>query len=143
MVQCTVKEKAKNGASITEKQFTNYSDFSLQDSREIHRKFMEGNWGETLADWAHQGNDSRYIFLNYGEFFSTSVIKCIPNKKKELPVRLNSKIEDFLIELDSGKIPLKNYITEAPVDGLIVVHKGKVVFEDYPRMLPSDKHLYM
>lgn len=142
-IQCSVREKEQTDTQSTEQQFTNYTDFSLKESRDIHKRFIEGNWGETMAEWARQGNDSRYIFLNYDEFFSSSVIKCNSGDKKELPIRLNSEISDFIIELDSGKIALKEYVKSAPVDGLIVLHKGEILFEDYPRMLPSDKHLWM
>jgi CubicO group peptidase (beta-lactamase class C family) len=27
-------------------------------------------------------------------------------------------------------------------EGLIILHKGKIVFEEYPRMTPTDNHLY-
>ena len=38
---------------------------------------------------------------------------------------------------------LANYIQQAPVDGLIVIHHGNIVFEAYPRMRAKQKHLYM
>ena len=44
--------------------------------------------------------------------------------------------------LDSGGgLPLNEYIQQAEVDGLIIIHKGKIVFEGYPRMFPTDFHI--
>jgi CubicO group peptidase (beta-lactamase class C family) len=38
---------------------------------------------------------------------------------------------------------LAEYVNDPRVDGVIILHKGQIVFETYPRMRPYDKHLYM
>ena len=38
---------------------------------------------------------------------------------------------------------LASYVGSAPVSGIVIVRGGQIVFERYPRMQPSDRHLLM
>ncbi len=144
-IQCNQKTESKNSISSTpiQQRFTDYTDFTLEESRQIHKRFSDENWGKSLEDWANNGNDSRYIFLNFGEFFPTTVIKKSSNKTKILPLALSSELANFETKTRLGKLPLHSYVKKASVNGLIIIKNGKILFEDYPRMLPTDKHLYM
>ena len=42
-----------------------------------------------------------------------------------------------------GRLPLDEYIHTAPVNGVIFVQHGRILYECYPRMRPFDKHLLM
>ena len=45
---------------------------------------------------------------------------------------------------DGRKVKLAEYISgDNGIDGFIVLHHGRVVYEAYPRMRPEDKHLLM
>ena len=49
---------------------------------------------------------------------------------------------NFSTETFTGTASLKNYVYNSNTDGVIIIHKGEIVFEEYPRMEPEDKHLY-
>jgi hypothetical protein len=67
-VQCSTKNENDIKPGDIIRPSIGYSDFTVEESRTIHEKFLEEKWGESTHEWAHQGNDTRYIFLNYGEF---------------------------------------------------------------------------
>ena len=52
-------------------------------------------------------------------------------------------VADFVTATDSKKMTLAEYVNDPGVDGLLILHKGQIVFEAYPRMLDTDKHLQM
>lgn len=95
-----------------------------------------------FTDWFFQGGGyTRYVLLNTPEFFLQSVFN-ETGTVTSLPVKLNPKVAAFVISSKIGEMPLGRYVDESPTDGAIVVHKGKIVFEAYPRMKPMDKHLW-
>lgn len=120
------------------KRFDDYEGFSLEQEKEIHRNF-EYDFENWLTGGG--GDPSRYIFLNMsGFFFSTSLNPT--SKVKELPVSINQKVKSFLVDSKLGSLSLDEYIQKAPVDGIIILHKGNVVYEEYPRMYWNDKHIW-
>jgi len=119
----------------------NYKDFTLEESQVIHRGFVEEKWGN-FRDWALQGNATRYIYLHFSEFWPHTSIK-IGNTTKDLPINYREEVANFNIGWGNESYSLKDYVKSAPVNGALVVHQGKIVFEYYPRMLPDDKHVYM
>jgi len=118
--------------------FNDYKGFSANQARSIHNNFdydlhtyIEGGGGD----------HSRYIFLNTSEFFfQTTINKAI--ETKPLSLDLNDELGSFIVESKLGSLTLNEYVNKAPVDGIIILHKGKVVYEDYPRMYWDDKHIW-
>ncbi len=103
----------------------------------FHQKFTPH-----FTDWFFHGGDyTRYILLNTPEFFLQSVFNETGTVAR-LPVELNVEVADFLTSSKLGKMPLARYVDESPTDGAIIVHKGKIVFEAYPRMKPGDVHIW-
>ncbi|MCG8385640.1 MAG: beta-lactamase family protein, partial [Cytophagales bacterium] len=65
----------------------------------------------------------------------------MPKTLEETPTE---DVKNFITptNLDTGGgLSLNEYIQQAEVDGLIIIHKGKIVFEGYPRMFPTDLHI--
>lgn len=91
-----------------------------------------------------QGGDlSRFCFLHFSEIEKHSLIRR-SDAPKTLDETPREEVNNFVTPADlnyGGGLPLKEYIQQAPVDGLIIIHQGKVVFEGYPRMFPTDFHV--
>ena len=96
----------------------------------------------TLENWDEGGPLMRYVFLNMPEFWTHSIISR-GNDARKLPLKLRDDVGAFRTTTDAGKKSLSDYVNNAAVNGAIVVHRGEIVFESYPRMRSQDKHLYM
>lgn len=101
---------------------------------------FRGRWN--LDNWDDGGPLTRYVFLNMTEFFNHSVI-LRGGGVRELPVALRPQVAQFVTTTEAGKKSLQDYVNEPTVDGVLVLHKGEIVFESYPRMRSADVHLYM
>lgn len=114
-----------------------YSGFTKAEKQAYHKHLLEG------GSRRHGGDHSRFYFLNYSELEKHSRIlrSDAPKILEETP---KEDVKNFMTPKNlktGGGIPLKEYIQQAEVDGLIIVHKGEIVFEGYPRMFPTDFHV--
>ena len=112
-----------------------YSGYSLEEATDFRQQWTIDNWDEG-------GPLMRYVFLNMSEFWNHSIIDRGGNVR-ELPEALRSEIANFITTTVRGEMTLDDYVKDSTVDGALVLHKGRIVYESYPRMLPDDKHLYM
>lgn len=96
----------------------------------------------TIDNWDDGGALMRYVFLNMPEFFNHSLIHR-GGSVRELPVKLRTEVAAGVTDTREGRLPLAAYVRKANVNGVIVLHRGAVVFESYPRMRPHDTHLLM
>lgn len=101
---------------------------------------LRGEW--TLENWDNGGALMRYVFLNMPEFFNHSLIHR-GDRQRELPVKLRDAVAGFVTDTHDGKLPLGAYVKKSTVNGAIILHRGAVVFESYPRMRRHDTHLLM
>ncbi len=115
-----------------------YSGFTKEEIYSFHKHLLEGGSSH------RQGGDlSRFYFLNYSEIEKHSLIlrSDTPKTLEEMP---REDVKNFITTTNSdsgGGLSLNEYIQQAEVDGLIIIHKGKIVFEGYPRMFPTDFHI--
>ena len=112
-----------------------YAGYSLDDANEFRRQW-------TIDNWDDGGPLTRYVFLNMAEFWHHSVIDR-DGPVRELPEELRPEVAAFVTTTDSGKMALTEYINDPRIDGVLLLHKGRIVFEAYPQMRRFDKHLYM
>ncbi len=106
-----------------------------QDILKFHRQIDELNW-------QFGGENMHYNFLHRSEFLPHAIVY------RDGPIaRLDAApCEDLrLFEVDShfGKLPLDEYVYTAPVNGVIFLHHGRILYESYPRMRSFDKHMLM
>lgn len=111
-----------------------YKDFTLEESRKFHRDFEK-------SMFIDGGEMSRYLYLHFSEFFPHTIITR-GNDIRELPLNLRKDVSNYETTIDSVKQTLNDYVHNSLTDGVIIIHKGEIVFEEYPRMLPTDKHIY-
>jgi len=114
---------------------TEFEGYTLEESRAFHAEWNLDNWDEG-------GPLMRYVMLHMTEFWNHMTIDRA-GPIRELPLSLRKDVASFPATVDGKHVPLSEYVANSTVDGAIVVHKGRVVFEAYPRMLPTDKHNYM
>jgi len=109
--------------------------YSLEEANAFREQWTADNWDEG-------GELMRYVFLNMTEFWKHSVIHK-GSTVRELPVKHRQDVANFLTKTDSGETSLEHYVNNSTVNGALILHRGNIVFEEYPRMRRQDKHLYM
>lgn len=112
-----------------------YAGYSLDDANRFRRQW-------TIDNWDDGGPLTRYVFLNMAEFWKHSIINR-GGPVRELPEAIRPDVAAFITTTDSGNMSLQDYVNDPRIDGALVLHKGRIVFEAYPQMRQYDKHLYM
>ena len=83
-----------------------------------------------------------YTFLHMTEFFRHAVIHR-SGEISRLPTAPREDISNLAVKTRLGDMSIDEYVQRGPVDGVVAVYRGEIVFERYPRMRPFDKHLLM
>jgi CubicO group peptidase (beta-lactamase class C family) len=109
--------------------------YTLREATEFRNQW-------TLENWDEGGPLMRYVFLNMTEFWNHSVIDR-GDVVRSLPLSLRDDVANFLTMTEDGPAPLATYVNNSTVNGALILHKGEIVFEVYPRMRKEDKHLNM
>lgn len=99
----------------------------------------------SFPNWQSGSEDSIYYNLNIPEFFKCSYI-APPKEFSKLERAIDPSILDLAYTSVDGKPtpPLREYLVgKRQVQAMMMAHKGKVVFEVYPGMNPTDIHIWM
>jgi hypothetical protein len=104
-----------------------------------------------LDNWFHDGHLRMYALLNLGD-----VVRSVELQRGKGPVYMfgNARVPQLLDHLtitynEEGfpkagtPVPLRELFSWTNGQGLLVVRHGKVVFEEYPGMDPSQRHHWM
>jgi CubicO group peptidase (beta-lactamase class C family) len=98
--------------------------------------------GLTLANWDLGGEPSTWAYRNAGELFAHVEISRA-GAVAELEHDEMASVGRSRVDVGPRPLSLDDHVTEGPVDGMAVVHRGRIVYERYPRMHVSDRHLLM
>ena len=112
-----------------------YRGYSLEEATEYRQQW-------DLDIWDEGGPLMRYVFLNMSEFWNHSVIDR-GGAVRSLAEDIRADVAGFVTTTDEGEISLDDYINDSTVNGALVLHQGRIVYESYPRMFAEDKHNYM
>jgi len=112
-----------------------YSGYSLEDASEYRQQW-------DLDVWDEGGPLMRYVFLNMAEFWNHGVIDR-GGPVRHLPEDLRADVAAFVTSTDRGEMALDDYVNDSTVNGALVLHRGRIVYESYPQMFGRDKHNYM
>jgi CubicO group peptidase (beta-lactamase class C family) len=97
-----------------------------------------------LQNWDDGGDLTHYAYLHTSEIFPVAGIhrSGLSSALVEAP---NPAVGAYVVETENGpKVTLAEFVAgDHGIDGIIVLHHGRVVYEAYPRMRPDDKHLLM
>ena len=108
----------------------------------------------TFADEARQyfdnfhyqmgGDHALYYNLHLSEFLSTAVA-APSGSVLELESSPDERVGQVRFSTKEGDLTLDEYVVHPNhrVQGLLIAHQGKVVYEAYPGMEPSDHHIWM
>ncbi len=92
-------------------------------------------------NWDDGGAISNFVYRHPSEIFPSAIVRRA-GAVRELAVRPRPDVADYIVDRSGGmQKSLRQYVESEPIDGFIVVHKGVIVFESYPRMKPEDRHL--
>lgn len=94
-----------------------------------------------VKSWDDGGAISRFVYLHASEVFPAAIIKR-SGPVSAMNAKLRPEIGDFVVEKQAGTdVTLRQVIQNIPLDGFLILHKGQVVYEQYPLMKPDDRHL--
>ena len=97
----------------------------------------------TVENWDKGGAVSHWAYLHVSEISPTAIIRR-GGSMVDLPQQLRPEIG--ALKLSHPGEPdqtLEQFVNNGAVDGCIVLHAGKIVFEKYPTSHPDDLHLAM
>lgn len=119
-----------------------------------HLEDFDHGFPTELAERAHQatlpvllsgGDEAVYFAAHTDEFFAT--VRVEPQQPaRHLTKNLNQKIGSIKADtLHMGNPTLDEYLQapESYSQAFVVVHRGEVVYEQYPRMQSGDSHVWM
>ncbi|MDC7239978.1 MAG: serine hydrolase [Spirochaetales bacterium] len=90
------------------------------------------------------GNDTTaYANMNITEILTTAVV-ARAGAVSELEVTEDPGVEGVIAKTDLGTMPLADAMTDprSRMQGMIVVHQGRIVYENYPGMPSESRHLW-
>lgn len=110
--------------------------FSPAQADQVHRGFAP-------LKLAAAGDQALYSYLNMAQFFPHQSVARGGNVKV-LPVHLDRRLGALRVATALGKLSLDELLADprSRVQGLLVLHNGRVVLERYPGMRPTDSHLW-
>ncbi len=110
----------------------------------LEKETREANYNELFA-----GRDpSAYFNMRVSEFLPTAVLPArqsvMPLGSKPMPEVGKVKVEMTSESKLKGPISLDDFLKKSPsAQAFLVVHKGNIVYEKYPRMRAEDHHVWM
>jgi hypothetical protein len=97
----------------------------------------------TVENWDKGGALSHWVYTHVSEVFPSAVVRR-GGAILDLPVQIRPEIGALKVN-DPGapEQTLDEFVNNGAVDGCIVLHDGKIVYEKYPRIQPDDLHILM
>src|SRR6266568_667819 len=95
----------------------------------------------TVENWDKGGALSHWVYTHLSEVFPAAIVRRT-GAIVDLPEELRSEIGGLVLKEDDGSSrTLDQFVNDGAVDGCIVLHAGKIVYEKYPTIQPNDLHL--
>ncbi|PYL60653.1 MAG: hypothetical protein DMF24_09450, partial [Verrucomicrobia bacterium] len=97
----------------------------------------------TVENWDKGGALSHWVYTHVSEVFPTAVVRR-GGAILDLPVQIRPEIGALKLKKpDGSEQTLDQYIKNGAVDGCLVVHASKIVYEKYPTIERDDLHIIM
>ncbi|WP_036816476.1 serine hydrolase [Photobacterium sanctipauli] len=126
----------KEGAQVTLPVSAVIDGFSADFAKEAKASF--NNFHYQMG-----GDHALYYNSHLNEMTATAQAR--PNENyKPLARNLDQRINDLKVETSKGELSLTDYMAHPHFrhQAMVMVHKGKVVYEAYPGMKPTDQHVW-
>lgn len=129
------------GATTAAQDRTPLEEFRNGFPMELQQKTRSASYGELFRG----GDVSAYFISRVAEFLNTAVL---PSRHPAMLLGSNPMPEIGQIEVETKqgkKLTLDEYLAQPDLyaQGFLVVYKGDIVYEKYPRMRQEDAHLWM
>lgn len=114
-----------------------YAGFTPDEVEEYTKFVVNNSWA-----WYDQGNNLNrfaHLHIDLSSPHFTINRRGEVHQFEEAP---DPEVSNFVTTTSLGQYSLKDYVGMDEVDGMIILHHGKVVFEAYPRMFLDDHHIY-
>jgi CubicO group peptidase (beta-lactamase class C family) len=97
----------------------------------------------TTAWWDVVGEQQAWYFKNLQQLYP-SVTVYRDGAVRELEYRLLDEIADYPVKTPAGTMRYVDFLhsDDSTTMGMVILHKGEIVFETYPRMEPYQKPIY-
>lgn len=97
----------------------------------------------TVENWDKGGALSHWVYTHVSEVFPSAVVRR-GGAIVDLPVQIRPEIGGLkLNKPEEPEQTLDQFVNNGAVDGCIVLHAGKIVYEKYPTIQPDDLHIIM
>lgn len=108
---------------------------------ELAKSAVKAEYAELFAG----GDISAYVNVRAAEYLRTAIL---PVGRPTMPLGIRPMPEIGLVKADTehaGTLTLDEFLARSDLyaQAYLVVHKGDIVFESYPRMRREDSHLWM
>lgn len=93
--------------------------------------------------WQMGGDHALYYNANMNEFLTTAIAS--PNAEyKPLERAITPELDALKVETSKGELTMQEYLADPQfrTRGFMLIHQGKVVYEAYPGMNPTDRHIW-
>ena len=137
---CTTTEKAPGpGTKLVADELERFeSAATVEEVRhQIEKLPKNTSW------WNVNGQDMAWNNKNLNRIFPTvNVYRAGP--VRELERHPMSEIADYKVDTPNGKVRFADFLNSdlSTCMGVVIMHRGKVVFEDYPRMEPYERPIF-
>ena len=114
------------------------SAYSVEEAFNQHRKLpKEDIW------WTVYGPNMAWNFKNLHQLFPT-VNVYRQGEVRQLLARQDKRIENFSVSVADKEKSFSDFLfsESSTAMGVLILHKGNIVFEAYPRMKPHEKPIY-
>jgi CubicO group peptidase (beta-lactamase class C family) len=112
--------------------------YTMDEALEHQRKVpSDSHW------WAVTGEQMGWMHKNTQQMFP-SVPVYRAGQVRELASRPMAEIADFLVQTPDGEMRFEEMLfdDQSTAMGVVILHKGDIVFESYPRMKDHEKIIY-
>src|SRR5690242_8627290 len=97
----------------------------------------------TVENWDKGGALSHWVYTHLSEVFPSAIVRR-GGAIVDLPVQIRPEIGTLKIKKpDGSQQTLDEYVNNGAVDGCLVLHAVKIVYEKYPTIQPDDLHILM
>lgn len=108
--------------------------FSATEALRVHKNY-------TVKDFRLINTNTKYAWLHMNEFMPAATV----GRKDAVSPILYAPIPEIgkvIVKKGPDSLNLAEYILRSNLQAIIVVYRGKIVYERYPRMRQEDKHLW-
>ena len=113
-------------------------DIGVEESLRRHRALVRDDiW------WTMTGEQMAWSHKNAGQLFPTAIVHRA-GPVRPLPQRPMPALADFPVTTPAGAMPFDAFLhsDQSTALGLVILHRGSIVFERYPRMKDYQKPVY-